>query len=210
MAGATVTIRTATSTPTNTTTNSPTSTFTPVPTATRTNTATATPPGNPVVVVFPNPVTGPTVNVLPPAYTGTADVRIEIFTLGFRKVQDHTYMNIPDGTPVVVQLVDRFGAPLANGLYYVVVTVDGHRSIALYLLDANRPRFMGTVGVPDRYPLPSVEQVVEVRYLYCHLGPDGKLIQAKYFGKVRDDIEHAECCVSQLKLKAHDSEPTKS
>lgn len=30
---------------------------------------------------------------------------------------------------------------------------DGHRSIAVYLLDANWPRFMGTVGVPDRYPL---------------------------------------------------------
>jgi bifunctional non-homologous end joining protein LigD len=87
---------------------------------------------------------------------------------------------------------------------------DGHRSIAVYLLDANRPRFMGTVGVPDRYPLPSVEQVVEVRYLYCHPGPDGKLMQAKYFGKVRDDIERAECCVSQLKLKADDSEPTES
>lgn len=40
---------------------------------------------------------------------------------------------------------------------------DGHRSIAVYLLDGNRPRFMGTVGVPDRYPLPRVEQVVEVR-----------------------------------------------
>lgn len=85
---------------------------------------------------------------------------------------------------------------------------DGHRSIAVYLLEGNRPRFMGTVGVPDRYPLPGLEQVVEVRYLYCHPGPDGKLIQAKYFGKVRDDIEHAECTVSQLKLKADDSEPT--
>jgi bifunctional non-homologous end joining protein LigD len=87
---------------------------------------------------------------------------------------------------------------------------DGHRSIAVYLLDGNRPRFMGTVGVPDRYPLPSVEQVVEVRYLYCHPGPEGKLMQAKYFGKVRDDIELAECSVSQLKLKADDSEPTES
>jgi bifunctional non-homologous end joining protein LigD len=87
---------------------------------------------------------------------------------------------------------------------------DGHRSIAVYLLDGERPRFMGTVGVPDRYPLPRVEQVVEVRYLYCHPGPDGKLMQAKYFGKVRDDIEHAECSVSQLKLKADDSEPTES
>ena len=83
---------------------------------------------------------------------------------------------------------------------------DGHRSIAVYLLDDNRPRFMGTVGVPDRYPLPRVEQIVEVRYLYCHPGPEGKLIQAKYFGKVRDDIELTECTVSQLKFKASDGE----
>jgi hypothetical protein len=71
-------------------------------------------------------------------------------------------------------------------------------------------RFMGTVGVPDRYPLPKVEQVVEVRYLYCQPGPDGKLIQAKYFGKVRDDINLDECSVSQLKVKANDGEPTES
>jgi bifunctional non-homologous end joining protein LigD len=81
---------------------------------------------------------------------------------------------------------------------------DGHRSIAVYLLEENRPRFMGTVGVPERYPIPRVEQIVEVRYLYCHPGPEGKLIQAKYFGKVRDDIELAECNVSQLKIKASD------
>lgn len=80
---------------------------------------------------------------------------------------------------------------------------DGHRSIALYLLDGKTPRFMGTVGVPDRYRLPSVEQIVEVQYLYCHPGADGKLIQAKYFGKVRDDIDITECCVAQLKIKAN-------
>jgi hypothetical protein len=84
---------------------------------------------------------------------------------------------------------------------------DGHRSIAVYLLDGSKPRFMGTVGVPDRYPIPRVERIVEVRYLYCHPGPDGKLIQAKYFGTVRDDIEIAECNVSQLKLRADGSEP---
>jgi bifunctional non-homologous end joining protein LigD len=87
---------------------------------------------------------------------------------------------------------------------------DGHRSIALYLLDGKQPRFMGTVGVPDRYPLPRVEQIVEVRYLYRHPGTEGKLIQAKYFGKVRDDIEIAECTVSQLKVKAGDGEPIES
>jgi len=48
------------------------------------------------------------------------------------------------------------------------------------------------------------------QYLYCHPGPDGKLIQAKYFGKVRDDIEIAECAVSQLKVKANDSDQIES
>jgi hypothetical protein len=51
---------------------------------------------------------------------------------------------------------------------------------------------------------------VEVRYLYCHPGPEGKLIQAKYFGKVRDDVAVADCCVSQLKLKANEDDSTES
>ena len=87
---------------------------------------------------------------------------------------------------------------------------DGHRSIAVYLLDDNRQRFMGTVGVPDRYRLPKEGEIVEVQYLYCHPGPDGKLIQAKYFGKVRDDIQRDECSVGQLKVKANDSDPPES
>jgi hypothetical protein len=82
--------------------------------------------------------------------------------------------------------------------------------IAVYVLDGNRPRFRGKVAVPDRYPLPGVEQIVEVHYLYCHSGPDGKLIQAKYFGKVRDDIELAEMQCPQLKLKADDNGATES
>jgi bifunctional non-homologous end joining protein LigD len=88
---------------------------------------------------------------------------------------------------------------------------DGHRSIAVYLLDDTLQRFMGTVGVPGRYRLPKEGEIAEVQYLYCHPGPDGKLIQAKYFGKVRDDIEPAECTVTQLKVKANDdSDPIES
>jgi hypothetical protein len=37
---------------------------------------------------------------------------------------------------------------------------DGHRSIAVYLLDDNRQRFMGTVGVPDRYRLVRVDDTL--------------------------------------------------
>jgi hypothetical protein len=83
---------------------------------------------------------------------------------------------------------------------------DGHRSIAVYLFEEQRQRFMGTVGVPERYPLPTEGQIVEIRYLYWHPGPDGKLIQAKYFGQIRDDIARGECSVSQLKLRADESE----
>jgi hypothetical protein len=64
---------------------------------------------------------------------------------------------------------------------------------------------MGTVGVPDHYPLPEAERLVEMRYLYCHPGPEGKLMPAKYFGKVREDIALAECTVSQLNLKADEA-----
>ena len=91
--------------------------------------------------------------------------------------------------------------PVANA-------ADGHRSIGLYLLEQNRQRFMGTVGVPERYAIPHDGQIVEIRYLYCHPGVDGKLIQAKYFGKIRDDVARGDCSVSQLKLKADESEPT--
>ena len=83
---------------------------------------------------------------------------------------------------------------------------DGHRSIALYLLEDGRERFMGTVGVPDRYPVPKEDEIVEVRYLYCHPGPDGKLIQAKYFGQVRHDVHRSECVVRQLKFKSTDDD----
>jgi len=76
----------------------------------------------------------------------------------------------------------------------------------VYLFEEERQRFMGTVGVPERYPLPTEGQIVEIRYLYCHPGPDGKLIQAKYFGQIRDDIALGECSVGQLKLRADESE----
>jgi len=87
---------------------------------------------------------------------------------------------------------------------------DGHRSIGVYLLGDSQQRFMGTVGVPDRYRLPKEGEIVEVQYLYCHPGAEGKLIQAKYFGKVRNDIQTAECIVGQLKFKADNNELTES
>jgi len=56
-------------------------------------------------------------------------VRVEIFTTAFRKVQDDTFPNVPPGLAVGVVLKDKWGMPLADGLYYLMVLVDGSRSI---------------------------------------------------------------------------------
>ncbi len=134
---------TATPTATLTSPATPTSTLTPTftwtvtpmgqPTSTTTATPTSTPPGKSPVVVYPNPSNGAPVSVLPPFYTGTADVKVQVFTTAFRKVQDQNYPSMPYG-PLTVRMQDEWGNPLADGLYYVVVTVDGRRSIAKLLL----------------------------------------------------------------------------
>jgi hypothetical protein len=54
--------------------------------------------------------------------------------LAFRKVQDKTYPPMPSGTAITLTLTGKSGNPLANGVYYVVVTVDGHRSIGKLLV----------------------------------------------------------------------------
>ncbi len=112
-----------TATATWTATESPTSTVTQAPTAL---------PGH--VGIYPNPAPGPTVNILPPAYTGTANIRVEVFTLAFRKVQDNDYPDWPSGMVIRLNLTGRKGNELANGVYYVVVTVNGQRSIGKLLV----------------------------------------------------------------------------
>jgi hypothetical protein len=136
---------TASNTPSGTATLIPTLTFTPTYTSTPshtptstpnppTPTATSTPVGNTGVVIYPNPAKGDTVNVLPPTHAGMTDVRVEIFTSAFRKVLDETFASVPPGVAVTVELKDNWGKPLADGLYYVVVTVDGKRYIAKMLI----------------------------------------------------------------------------
>jgi hypothetical protein len=89
--------------------------------------------GNQVLIVYPNPAPGPLVNILPPAFTGTRDVHIVIFTASFRKVLD-IHRTLAGGEVAVVDLKDSWGHPLADGLYYVFVFVDGHRSVSKLLI----------------------------------------------------------------------------
>lgn len=83
---------------------------------------------------------------------------------------------------------------------------DGHRSVAVYLFDKGRKRFMGTVKVADRYDVPADGSIVEVRYLYCWPGAEGRIYQPVYFGTVRDDVRAEDCTVQQLKMRQEDEE----
>jgi len=84
-------------------------------------------------VVYPNPSNGGPVSVLPPAYTGNEDVKIQLFTIAFRKVKETLYRSVPYG-PLQVDLTDDWGHPLASGLYYVVIEAGGQRSVVKLLL----------------------------------------------------------------------------
>ena len=74
------------------------------------------------------------------------------------------------------------------------------RSVKLDLLDGRKRIGIGNVTIPANHPIPAVNQIVEVRYLYAY--PGGSLYQPVYLGK-RDDIEVAACTTHQLKFKSN-------
>ncbi|MCW3051018.1 MAG: ligase [Chthonomonadales bacterium] len=99
----------------------------------------------------------------------------------------------------------KIGRPAAGGSqvkykFYatcsaVVGTVNQQRSVGLLLEGVN----VGNVTISPNFEVPNPGDVVEVRYLYYN--PQGALYQPCYLG-VRDDIDAAECTLSQLKHKS--------
>lgn len=76
-----------------------------------------------------------------------------------------------------------------------------HRSVGIYVVNGGgKLHYLGDVGVPDKYPLPPIGAVIDVRVLYQH-SLEGKATQAKYFGKVRDDVRPDQCTREQLRVK---------
>jgi hypothetical protein len=66
--------------------------------------------------------------------TAASSVKIQVFTLAFRKVRE---INIPQalaGADLGLSLNDDGGNVLANGLYYVVVTTKQGRKIGKLLI----------------------------------------------------------------------------
>jgi len=82
----------------------------------------------------------------------------------------------------------------------LVVGINGSkRSVALELLDGARRVAVGSVTVPANQEIPPAGAIVDVRYLYAHVG--GSLFQPVLLG-VRDDISANACTISQLKYKS--------
>jgi len=57
----------------------------------------------------------------------------------------------------------------------------------------------GNVTIPANQPMPKVDAIVEVRYLYA-FPESGHIFQPVYLGE-RDDVNAVECTVKQLKFK---------
>ena len=86
-------------------------------------------------VIYPNPVDGTTnVSIRPPVYTGNT-VKVEIYTVAFRKVFGQTYP-YSYGTDIHLNapITDSWNNPLASGVYYVVITTNRGRSIGKMLI----------------------------------------------------------------------------
>ena len=72
-------------------------------------------------VIYPNPASGSTVTIQLPV-ASAANVRVQVFTVAFRKVKEQTFANLPMGTSTIsIPLTDNEGNQLANGVYYVVI-----------------------------------------------------------------------------------------
>jgi hypothetical protein len=130
LSSALVSIVASTATPTSTATN----VFTPTSTATRTPTAVPT-TGGPVL--YPNPATGPgPVTIQITLASPADDVKVMVFTTSFRKINEIRLGQVPAGTtPIALALTDRWGSPLANGIYYVFIKgVHGRQFVKLMVL----------------------------------------------------------------------------
>jgi hypothetical protein len=100
---------------------------TPTPTITDTPTATATPTSTPpnLAVIYPNPSDGTVPARIQIPIRAVTDVKVKVYTTGFRKIQQLDFYGLgPADSELTLPMSDKWGASLANGLYYVVVAMD--------------------------------------------------------------------------------------
>jgi len=80
----------------------------------------------------------------------------------------------------------------------IVTSHNQKRSVAVAIIADKKQVNVGNVTIPPNKKVPTVDSIIEVRYLYAYKG--GNLYQPTYLG-VRDDISFEDCPISQLKYK---------
>ena len=79
-------------------------------------------------MIYPNPVAGDSFNIQVTGMTTTDKVQVQVETTAFRVVSQLTFHGEGPGTvTLTVPANDGTGAPLANGVYYVIVRTEGAR-----------------------------------------------------------------------------------
>jgi hypothetical protein len=83
-------------------------------------------------VVYPNPVTSSTASIQLPV-TNATNVKVQVFTVAMREVQT---TNAPQilGNTLTIQLMDKSGVSLANGLYYFIIQANGQKWMSKVLV----------------------------------------------------------------------------
>jgi bifunctional non-homologous end joining protein LigD len=92
----------------------------------------------------------------------------------------------------------------ASASCIVAGTNKSKRSVRLVLFDPVMQKEAGNVTIPPNHEMPSMGNVVDVRYLYA-FKESGSLYQPTYLG-VRSDVSVTECTTAQLKYKAAEDE----
>jgi bifunctional non-homologous end joining protein LigD len=101
---------------------------------------------------------------------------------------------------------DQLKYKFVESASFLVGSINSQRSVSLKLLRGKSFVSAGNVTIPPNHEIPAVASVVEVRYLYA-FPESGCIYQPVYVG-TREDIDPAECLVSQLKYKPEASVST--
>ena len=88
---------------------------------------------------------------------------------------------------------------IESASFLVTLIHPAKRSVALGLYSGSEIVEAGNVTIPPNHDVPKPGAVVEVRYLYA-FKQSGAVYQPCYLGE-REDIDQAECVVSQLKYR---------
>jgi hypothetical protein len=87
-------------------------------------------------VIYPNPVKNSNTTTLVIGFAKPTDwLQIKVFTVAHRRVKNVTLQSLPAGMNTIpLNMTDDWGKPLADGLYYVLITTPDQKFIKKLLV----------------------------------------------------------------------------